>query len=565
MRIGSGRGGFTRREALKVGAVVAGAAAIGCSDDGAPPGIVGGDGGSPPPPIDGGSSVDAGTIDATQPDAPPPLTPEQLLAPIDTFVVLCMENRSFDHYLGARKLIEGIACDGLDASMRNPDPDGLDVLVHPMTDFTPADPPHSWAQVHNQWNNGAMDGFVKAHAGSSQHQVMGYHVRADLPVMYGMADAFTTCDRWFCSVLGPTWPNRYYLHGATSKGVKNNSGAQGFVSLFSRVAAAGKTQMNYFSDVAWAVGGYAKYNDNRTIQNFFVDAANGALPNFSIVDPGFFFGAANDDHPSHDVRLGQALIGSVYAALRQSPQWNRCMLVVTYDEHGGFYDHVAPPECVDDYPDFRRMGMRVPSLVAGPYVKRGQVVSTTFEHSSISATITRRFGLEPLNARAMAAADLSSCIDPAFLDNPQPGPELPPAPPAGPPSTASSGTRSSRGGSRVTSTCATARSIRRSPGCAPASVWARSSCASHNFATTSPWNLRGLPAASPRRLASLRSFASQGGSRCTRSRPHVSLERSCSCSAHPRSSARCWACAPASRRSSSARPASRRCGSWSPR
>jgi len=429
MRNGSGPGKWTRREALKAGAVVAGAAVVGCADDGAPPGIIGGDGGTTPP-RDAGSLVDASPPpDARVPDAAPPPSPDVLLAPIDTFVILCMENRSFDHYLGARKLVEGVTLDGLDATMKNLDSSGLDVLVHAMSDYTPNDPPHDWASVHGQWNNGAMDGFVKEHAGSAQADVMGYHVRADLPVSWAMADAFTTCDRWFASVLGPTWPNRYYLHGATSKGVKNNAPAQNFVSLFSRVAAAGKTQVNYFSDIAWAVGGYAKFNDNKTIQNFFSDAAAGALPNFSIIDPGFFGAGANDDHPAHDVRLGQAFIGSVYAALRQSPQWNRCLLVVTYDEHGGFFDHVAPPETEDEYPDFRRMGVRVPTLVAGPYVRRGQVVSTTFEHSSIAATISRRYGLEPLNVRAQAAADLSSCIDPALLGNPQPGPELPAAPP----------------------------------------------------------------------------------------------------------------------------------------
>ena len=437
---GSGPKGFTRRQALKVGAVVAGAAAVGCGgdsaafvpeDDAATP---------PPPPPDAGSvdaaepavdasTVDAGTIDATQPDAAPPLTPEQLLAPIETIVVLCMENRSFDHYLGARKLIEGIPVDGLTATMKNPTLAGLDILVHQLNNFAVADPPHSWNAVHAQWNEGAMDGFVKAHAGASQADVMGYHVRSDIPVTWAMADAFTTCDRWFSSVLGPTWPNRFYLHGASANGQKSNAPAGGFKSLFSRVAAAGKTHINYFSDVAWAVGGYFKFGDNGTIQSFFTAAANGTLPNFCIIDPGFFGAGANDDHPAHDVRLGQALIGSVYAALRQSPQWNNCLFVVTYDEHGGFFDHVPPPECVDDHAEFRRLGVRVPTLVAGPYVRRGHIESTTFEHSTISSTATRRWGLEPLNARAMATADLSVVIDPAFIGNPQAGPELPPAPP----------------------------------------------------------------------------------------------------------------------------------------
>ncbi len=445
MKTGSGRGrGWTRREALKLGAVAAGAAAVGCGDDGVPPGLlddaaVGGspDAGALPfdaaidPPDAAAPPVDAATSDATETgaDAGPAPTADELLAPIDTFVVLCMENRSYDHYLGARSMLEALGGDGLTPLMKNTTAGGLDIFVHALQNFTPADPPHSWDPVHTQWNNGAMDGFVAAHAGASQADVMGYHVRADVPVSWGMADAFTSCDRWFSSVLGPTWPNRLYLHGASSNGVKANAPALGFQSVFQRLTDAGKTHLNYFSDIAWAVGGYLKFGGNATIETFFTAAAAGTLPNYSLIDPGFFGAGANDDHPAHDVRLGQAFIASVYAALRASPQWNRCMLVVTYDEHGGFFDHVPPPETIDERADFRRLGVRVPSLVAGPFVRRGQVVSTTFEHSTIVSTLTRRFGLEPLNARATATADLSSCIDPALLGNPQPGPALPMAPP----------------------------------------------------------------------------------------------------------------------------------------
>jgi len=128
------------------------------------------------------------------------------------------------------------------------------------------------------------------------------------------------------------------------------------------------------------------------------------------------------------VRLGQAFIGSVYAALRSSPQWNRCLLVVTYDEHGGFFDHLPPPAVTDENAAFRRLGVRVPGLVAGATVRRGATVAKTFDHVSVIATLTRRFGLRPLNDRAGATNDLSACIDPALVDNPRPGPALPPAP-----------------------------------------------------------------------------------------------------------------------------------------
>lgn len=394
---------------------------------GSSPGEAGADGAVDP--------VDAGT-----PDTPPlidaasevtcasesALTPAELLAEIDTLVVLCMENRSFDHYFGALRLVEGRTdVAGLIGTETNPDPDGGSVGVHLLENFTPADPPHSWAECHRQWNQGANDGFVLEHAGSSQSDVMGYHVREQIPVLYALADQGALCDQWYASVLGPTWPNRYYLHGATSKGQKSNLPALGFTSIFDRLDDAGVSHANYYHDLAWASGGYAKLTGLRQIERFFDDAAGGNLPQFSLIDPQFVGGGANDDHPSHDIRLGQALIGSIAAALAQSPQWNRTLFVITYDEHGGFYDHVAPPTTIDDYEDFRQLGFRVPSVVIGPHVRRGCAVSTVFEHASIAATLTARYGLEPLNARAAAAADLSSCIDERFLLDPQAPPAVP--------------------------------------------------------------------------------------------------------------------------------------------
>jgi phospholipase C len=373
--------------------------------------------GAPPEPD--GPEVTACTATST-------MTPAELLAHVETIVVLCMENRSFDHYFGSLRLAERRAdIDGLTGAESNPTTAGTPVAVHPFDDYTPEDPPHSWDACHAQWNDGANDGFVRAHAGASEADVMGYHVRAQLPVMYALADAGVVCNRWFAACLGPTWPNRFYLHGATSKGRQSNLPVVGFTSIFDRLADKGVTGTNYYSDVAWASGGYGKLGGLATIERFFEDAQAGNLPPFAIVDPAFFGGGANDDHPDHDIRLGQALIGSVAAALAQSPQWNRSLLVVTYDEHGGFYDHVPPPETIDGDPDFRRLGFRVPSLVIGPTVRRGCAVDDVFEHSSVVATATRRFALEPLNARAEAVNDLSPCIDPRRIGDPLPPPVVP--------------------------------------------------------------------------------------------------------------------------------------------
>ncbi|MCE9575477.1 MAG: alkaline phosphatase family protein [Deltaproteobacteria bacterium] len=418
--------GISRREALiGLGAALS-TAAFGCGGDAA--GTAGADAkpdGAPDAAPDAVPPPDA--YDACA--AVSPLDAAALLAGIDHVIVLCMENRSFDHALGALRLVEGRAdIDGLRGTETNPDPSGAPVAVHPLDDFTPADPPHDWDPCHAQWNNGANDGFVKAHAGASQADVMGYHVRAQLPISWALADQGAVCQRWFASVMGPTWPNRFYLHGATSKGMRSNLPVVGFTSIWQRLADAGVSGVNYYHDVPWAAGGYAKLTGNAPVEQFFEDALVGRLPAFALIDPQFFGAGANDDHPDHDVRLGQALIASVVNVLGQSPQWAKCLLIVTYDEHGGFYDHVPPPTTVDEDPEFQQLGFRVPTIAIGPGVRRGCAIDTVFEHSSIAATLTRRFGLAPLNARAEAAADLSSVLDPRRVDDPAPPLVLPPVP-----------------------------------------------------------------------------------------------------------------------------------------
>jgi phospholipase C len=440
--------GMTRRDALKgIGAAV-GAAAIACGGnadlgpdplpDGATPGpdgaTPGPDGATPGPDgatpgVDGG--VDARPIiDGGEPptacSAPTDMTPAQLLAGIDTFVVLCMENRSFDHYLGSLRLVEGRTdIDGLRGTESNLSAEGAPIGVHRLDNYTPADPPHSWDQVHRQWNDGACDGFVREHEGPHQADVMGYHTRDQLPITYALADQSAICQRWFCSVLGATWPNRFYLHAGSSRGQRGNLPVYGMPTIFDRLGDANLRHTNYFHDVAWALGGYLKTQGLAPVERFFEDAAAGTLPNYTLIDPHFFGPSANDDHPSTDIRMGQALIASVVRAMGASPQWNRCMIVITYDEHGGFYDHVPPPECDDDQGLFRRLGFRVPSLVIGPTVRRGCAIDTVYDHSSVISTLTARFGLEPLSPRSTAAAPLSACIDPALIARPQPMPELP--------------------------------------------------------------------------------------------------------------------------------------------
>jgi phospholipase C len=408
---------ITRRTVLAGMGAGIGTAALGCGDNGGPPP---GDPDAPGPPPD----ADLQACTATS-----ALTPRELLAGIDTIVVLCMENRSFDHYLGSLRLLEGRAdVDGLTGTESNPDPNGVPVPIHLLEDFTVADPPHEWDDVHLQWNNGALDGFVRSHAGPDQNDVMGYHVRSQLPITYALADQSSICHQYFCSALAATWVNRFYLHAATSEGEQENLPVTGLADLWTHAGQGGITHLNYYGDIAWATGGYGKVTGLAPLDQFFTDAAAGTLPNLALLDPMFFGAFANDDHPDHDIQLGQVLISTVVAALGASPQWNRCLFVLTYDEHGGFFDHVAPPQTgpgAEPFPQFRRLGFRVPALVVGPTVRRGCVIDTVLEHASLASTAITRFDLPPLNARATAAENFSVCIDPRLLNDPRPAPVLP--------------------------------------------------------------------------------------------------------------------------------------------
>src|SRR5262249_9790900 len=154
---------------------------------------------------------------------------------------------------------------------------------------------------------------------------------------YALADAGATCNRWFSACLGPTWPNRAYLHAGTSRGMQQDLPML-FLSptIWDRLAEAGVDGVNYYHDIPWVLGAFGQTTGVAPIERFFEDASAGTLPPFVFIDPAFFGGGANDDHPTHDSVLGQALVASVVAALGASPQWNRCLFVLTYDEHGGF-------------------------------------------------------------------------------------------------------------------------------------------------------------------------------------------------------------------------------------
>lgn len=440
----------SRRHTLQGLSATLGAAALGCGDDGGQPdagnttgGPAGTDTGTP---NTGSTASDATTIgsagtDSTGQTLPPAgacevseLSTQELLASVDHIIVLMMENRSFDHYLGALAL-EGAAIEGLSGRESNPDGSGRPVGVFRSEQFViNTDPPHGWTTSRSQWNKGANDGFVQqyiARGAPNPELVMGYHTRDQLTPLYTLASNFVTCDRWFSSVMGPTQPNRFHMHLGSSLGLMENpaigDGPTGVTSIFDRLDDAGVSHSYYSSNIPFPIS-YGRSEGIANIGDFFTAAQKGTLPSFCMVDPAFTAAGlmGNDDHPPADINLGQAFIASVYEALAQSPQWDRCLLLITYDEHGGFYDHVSPPMTVDtDYPEFQQLGFRVPTVAVGPHVRRGCVSSVQMDHVSIPATVTRKWDLEPLNDRVAATTDFSNVIDPAFIDNPQPPVALP--------------------------------------------------------------------------------------------------------------------------------------------
>jgi phospholipase C len=340
---------------------------------------------------------------------------------ITHYVYMMMENRSYDHFFGARSMIEKRAGNGLSMDMFNLDLDGVKISPWKpdLNQLCDPDPPHGWDALHASWNNGANDGFVVQHQMAQGNRTaiepMQYLVRDDVPVSWYLADQYATADHWHCAVMGPTWPNRFYWHAASSEGKMANTLPEGMFltepSIYHRLDDKGIDWAYYFGNVS-VVSLYQGLDPSRIkrFEDFLGDAAAGRLPPVTYIDPAF---NDNDDHPPVHPINGQALISTVYNALARSPHWKNCLFVITYDENGGFFDHVSPPKTVDVRASvgFDQLGFRVPTLVAGPYVKRGYVSSVPYEHCSALRHLELAFDLEPLNARTQAASDLSDFID----------------------------------------------------------------------------------------------------------------------------------------------------------
>lgn len=335
---------------------------------------------------------------------------------VGTLVVVMMENRSFDHAFGSLSLLEGRAdVDGLVTGMSNPDDAGALITPREIDLNCIDDPPHGWDRSHEQWNNGACDGFVKAYAinnGTNGFRVMDYIPANKQTASRALAAEGALCQRWFASVMGPTWPNRFHMLACSSYGNQSNDFlGQPVETIFSMMDRAKIKWANYYGNIQFAVtlDVSSSFPEVEQLDQFFLDAAAGRLPPVVIIDP--IYGRSDDHPPAHPV-AGQVFIQSIYEALRTSPQWEESMMVVTYDEHGGFHDHVSPPTTVDDFAadGFDQLGFRVPSFAVGPFVKQ-HVSDVVFDHTSIYATIAALHGLDPINQRDAAANNLLALLD----------------------------------------------------------------------------------------------------------------------------------------------------------
>ncbi len=391
---------------------------------------------------------------------------------IQHVVVLMLENQSFDRLLGCLRLddpaqrLDGLAGDvRLPADLASPArlvplPRGTDSALY-VTDPTPGHQLEDLSeQIFGQAQPPAgaapsMTGFVANYArqeGDDGRPIGAERAAAALacldpslvPVISTLARSFVVCDRWFASAPGPTWPNRFFVHAATSNGYIDSPGnleqLAGFLggrfrfrTIFESLGAAGRTWAVYFGDHAQAfgIGSLHRYaRDNfRRLDAFAAEVAAGTLPHYAFLEPQYMDAPgspASDQHPPHHLVEGERLIAWVYDTLRSNPAlWRRTLLLLLYDEHGGFYDHVPPPaaEPPDDASAgssqfrFDRLGVRVPALLISPWVRKGRADHRVYDHTSLLATLKGLFGLPAFLTRRDARANPLDDAD--FLDSPR--------------------------------------------------------------------------------------------------------------------------------------------------
>lgn len=409
--------------------------------------------------------------------APPASSACSKVTDIEHVIILIQENRSFDHYFGSYPGVRGFSDQNAAFQQADPantanSPIGALLPFHLDTVATNAactpDITHDWVPQHQSWNNGAMNGFVSSRLPINPNDAvlsMGYYARSDLPYYYALADAFTICDNYYCSVLGPTDPNRLYTMAASldpdgKNGgpvlqtiVANRSGFYGrltYTTMPEQLQARGISWKVYSSPDANILGGilsdnvlsyFRNFQDPASVlhQNafgpqfpidFLADAASGNLPQVS-----WLIGSViTSDHPPSPSVFGESILSLVVTALAANPAlWAKTALFITFDENGGFFDHVAPvtapPGTPGEYvtapamPDPTAaggitgpigLGFRVPMLIVSPFSRGGFVSSDLFDHTSVLRFLETRFGAEVPNLsawRRSAVGDLTGAFN----------------------------------------------------------------------------------------------------------------------------------------------------------
>jgi phospholipase C len=359
-----------------------------------------------------GIAVAGGTLWATSPAAARARR-GRVDTPLRHLIISCQENRSFDHYFGYAPQVQAKGY-GPPPGYTQPDALGGRHAPFELTSLTSEDPPHWWQAVHAQVNGGKMDGFytmAQVYPGDG-NVAMGYYTANELPFYYSLFRNSALCANYFCSLLGPTWPNRFYLMSGTSGGITTN-GKWGY-GIFDSTSWPIILDLLDEQEVSWKI--YSIGDDDvpsgdsdnvavfwsrwahdprttATKADYLDDCRSGRLPQVSWIIPSYHLGY--DEHPPADVSVGMGFQQELITALRRSRAWERSAFLLTYDEHGGFFDHVAPPT-VDAY----GLGVRVPLWVISPYARRGPVRSRKpAEHVSTLKLIERLHGLPTLASR----------------------------------------------------------------------------------------------------------------------------------------------------------------------
>jgi len=355
---------------------------------------------------------------------------------IEHIIVVTMENRSYDHFLGWLPHADGKQEDltFLDASGT---PHVTFRLAPDFQGCSHPDPDHSYDGGRVEFNDGACDGWLLA--GENDEYSIGFYKKNDLKFLGSAARDWTTCDRYFCSIMAETWPNKIYQYAAQTDRLENELVLCTLPTIWDRLATAGVSARYYFNDVPFvALWGLQYLPISRPYAEFLDDAAAGTLPAVSFIDPRFIDNASGtsvDDHPHADIRNGEAFMEEIYRAVTTSPNWSHAVLVFTYDEWGGFFDHVPPPLGPIPPADQLagsdgRLGFRVPCVIVSPFAP-AEPSHIEFEHSSVLRMIEWRWSLQPLTERDATANNLALALD--FSLNRQPRQYSVPAGPFGGP------------------------------------------------------------------------------------------------------------------------------------